>query len=198
MIPWGTMIPTACGILAGGASRRMGRNKALLPFRGKPLIRRQIDLLAPLFPEILISANDPAPYSPFGLRVVPDLFAEPCSLSGIHALLKAATAPRLFIIACDLPFLNPALIRKLLEVPGDFDVIVPESDEGLEPLHAIYSRTCIPAIERAAADSHWKVSGFYTGLWVDVLPISDGDWKVEGRSPFTNANTPDDWKQTEP
>ena len=198
MIPWGTMIPTACGILAGGASRRMGRNKALLPFRGKPLIRRQIDLLAPLFPEILISANDPAPYSPLGLRVVPDLFAEPCSLSGIHALLKAATAPRVFVVACDLPFLSPSLIRKLLQVPGDFDVIVPESDEGLEPLHAIYSRTCIPAIEKAAGDSNWKVSGFYTGLWIDTVTVSDGEWLVEGRSPFTNANTPEDWSQTEP
>lgn len=192
------MIPTACGILAGGASRRMGRNKALLPFRGKPLIRHQLDLLAPLFSEILISANEPAPYAPFGLRVVPDLFAEPCSLSGIHALLKAATAPRVFVVACDLPFLNPALIRKLLEVPGDFDVVVPESDEGLEPLHAIYSRTCLPAIEKSAADSQWKVSAFYPGLWVDTVPIVDGDWLVEGRSPFTNANTPDDWRRTEP
>jgi len=192
------MIPTACGILAGGASRRMGRNKALLPFRGKPLIRRQIDLLAPLFEEILISANDPSAYSPFGLRIVPDLFAEPCSLSGIHALLKAATAPRIFVVACDLPFLNPALIRKLLEVPGDFDVIVPESDQGLEPLHAVYSRSCITGIEKAAADGHWKVSGLYTGLWVDILPVQDDEWLVEGRSPFTNANTPDDWKQTEP
>ncbi|HLY73728.1 MAG TPA: molybdenum cofactor guanylyltransferase [Planctomycetota bacterium] len=191
------MIPTACGILAGGASRRMGRNKALLPFRGKPLLRHQLDLLSPLFSEILLSANDPAPFSAFGLRVVPDLFAEPCSLSGIHALLKAVTAPRLFVVACDLPFLNPALIRKLLEVPGGFDVIVPKSDQGLEPLHAIYARTCIPAIERAAADGNWKISRFFPGLWVDTVPIRDDDWLVEGRSPFLNANTPEDWRRAE-
>ncbi|HVR84311.1 MAG TPA: molybdenum cofactor guanylyltransferase, partial [Planctomycetota bacterium] len=194
MIPWEIMIPTACGILAGGASRRMGRNKALLPFRGKPLIRHQLDLLSPLFSEILISANDPAPFSPFGRRVVPDVFAEPCSLSGIHALLKAATAPRIFIVACDLPFLNPALLGMMLGVPGDFDVIVPLSDLGLEPLHAIYARSCIPAIEAAATESRWKVSDFYEGLWVDKLPVNDGDWLVDGRSPFLNANTPDDWK----
>ena len=193
------MIPTACGILAGGASRRMGgRNKALLPFRGKPLLRHQLDLLAPLFSEILISANTADPYSPFGRRVVPDLFAEPCSLSGIHALLKASTAPRVFVVACDLPFLNPALIRKLLSIPGDFDVIVPESNEGLEPLHAIYSRTCIPAIEKSAAERGWKVSGFYDGLWVDTVPVDDAEWLVDGRSPFLNANTPEDWKLTEP
>lgn len=192
------MIPTACGILAGGASRRMGRNKALLAFRGKPLIRHQLDVLSPLFSEILISANDPAPYSPFGLRVVPDLFAEPCSLSGIHALLKAATAPRVFVVACDLPFLHPGLIRKLLAIPGDFDVVVPEANDGLEPLHAIYSRSCLPSIEKAAADAHWKVSGFYAGLWVDKVPVDAAEWLVEGRSPFTNANTPEDWTRTEP
>ncbi|MBV8880559.1 MAG: molybdenum cofactor guanylyltransferase [Planctomycetaceae bacterium] len=192
------MIPTACGILAGGASRRMGRNKALLPFRGKPLLRHQLDLLTPLFPEILLSANDPAPYSPFGLRIVPDLFAERCSLSGIHALLKAATAPRVFVVACDLPFLNPDLIRKLLELPGDVDVVVPKSDEGLEPLHAIYARTCLPSIERCAAAGEWKITRFYEGLRVYVLPVAPGDWRREGRSPFLNANTPDEWDRTAP
>ncbi|HLY08042.1 MAG TPA: molybdenum cofactor guanylyltransferase [Planctomycetota bacterium] len=192
------MIPTACGILAGGASRRMGRNKALLPFRGAPLIRHQIDILSPLFSEILISANDASPYLPFKRRVVPDLLVEPCSLSGVHALLKAATAPRVFVVACDLPFLNPTLIRKLLDVPGDFDVIVPDTADGLEPLHALYGRSCLPAIEAAAADGHWKISGFYAGLWVDTVDVDVRDWLVEGRSPFTNANTPDEWSQTEP
>jgi len=192
------MIPTACGILAGGASRRMGRNKALLPFRGKPLIRHQLDLLSPMFSEILISANDPAAYAAFPLRVVPDVFAEPCSLSGIHALLKAATAPRVFVVACDLPFLHPGLIRKMLYVTGEFDVIVPETADGLEPLHAIYSRACVPAIESAAADARWKVSAFYPGVWVDRLEVDVNDWRVEGRSPFTNANTPDEWTRAEP
>lgn len=192
------MIPTACGILAGGASSRMGRNKALLPFRGRPLLRHQLDTLKPLFSEILISANDPEPYKPFGLRVVPDQFAERSSLAGVHALLKAATAPRIFVIACDLPFLNSDLIRKLIGNPGDFDVIIPESDNGLEPLHAVYSRNCVPAIEREAADGHWKMTGFHDGLWIDTVPISESDWMVEGRSPFTNANTPDDWRGTAP
>jgi molybdopterin-guanine dinucleotide biosynthesis protein A len=192
------MIPTACGILAGGASTRMRRNKALLPFRGKPLIQHQLDLLQPLFSEILISANNPAPYAPFGVRVVPDIFAEPCSLSGIHALLEAVTAPRLFVVACDMPFLNPDLIQRMLEVPGDFDVIVPETEEGLEPLHAIYSRSCLPAIERSAKARRWKISDFYEGLWVDQMAVRTAVWLVEGRSPFLNANTPDQWHETAP
>jgi len=176
----------------------MRRNKSLLPFRGKPMIRHQLDLLQPLFSEILISANNPAPYADLGIRVVPDIFAEPCSLSGIHALLEAVTAPRLFVVACDMPFLNPDLIQRMLEVPGDFDVIVPESEEGLEPLHAIYSRSCLPAIELAAKARRWKISDFYEGLWVDQMAVRTGVWLVEGRSPFLNANTPDQWHETEP
>jgi molybdopterin-guanine dinucleotide biosynthesis protein A len=176
----------------------MGRNKALLPFRGKAMIRHQLDLLQPLFSEILISANDPGPFAPFGRRVVHDLFAEPCSLSGIHALLDAVTAPRIFIVACDLPFLNPELIRSMLEIPGDFDVIVPQSEDGLEPLHGIYSRTCLPAIELAAKERRWKISDFYQGLWVDTLEVPVSKWRVEGRSPFLNANTPEEWRETAP
>src|SRR5215831_12450815 len=97
-----------CGILAGGSSSRMGRNKALMEFRGKPLIQRQIELLSPYFKEVIVGANDPEPYAPFNLRVVPDLLHERCALTGIHALLKGAGRPRVFVVACDMPFLNPA------------------------------------------------------------------------------------------
>jgi molybdopterin-guanine dinucleotide biosynthesis protein A len=115
-----TSFPMAtAGILAGGASARMGRNKALMDFRGRPLIQRQIDLLSPMFEEILIGANDPAPYARFGLRVVPDLLSERCALTGIHALLKAAARPRVFVVACDMPFLHPALIAHLGATPGE-------------------------------------------------------------------------------
>lgn len=189
---------TTCGILAGGSSSRMGRNKALLEFRGAPLIHRQMDLLSPLFEELIIGANDPAPYARFGIRVVPDLLSERSALTGLHALLKAAGRPRVFVIACDMPFPNPALIESLLEVPGNADIVVPESDRGLEPLHAVYARTCIPAIETAAQRGAWKVSEFFPTVRVEVRRIRDADWLVEGHSPFLNANTPEEWGQAGP
>ena len=176
----------------------MGENKALLAFRGQPLLRRQIDLLAPLFEEILIGASDSAPYASFKIPVVPDLLNERCALTGIHAFLKAAQRPRVFAVACDLPFLNPSLIQKLLETPGHPDAVVPESDRGLEPLHAVYSRSCLPAIEDAARRGVWKVSGFYPGLQVERPRIRDADWLVDGRSPFLNVNTPEDWRSAAP
>jgi len=182
-----------CGILAGGASARMGRNKALLEFRGKPLIRHQIDVLAPLFEEVIVGANDPEPYLPFNVRVVPDLLSERCALTGIHALLTGAVRPRVFVVACDMPFLNPALIEQLFAI-AEADVVVPESDRGLEPLHAFYGSSCVQAIEASAARGEWKVSGFYASLRVEKIRVHDADWRVDGRSPFTNANTPEEWR----
>jgi molybdopterin-guanine dinucleotide biosynthesis protein A len=177
----------------------MGRNKALLEFRGKPLIRHQIEILAPLFREVIIGANDPAPYAPFNVRVVPDLLSEPCALTGIHALLRGAVAgSRVFVVACDMPFLHPSLIEALAEIPGRPDVVVPESDRGLEPLHALYGPGCLPAIEESARKGDWKVTGFYRAVRVERVRIQDGDWLVEGRSPFLNANTPDEWRTAGP
>lgn len=186
------------GILAGGASSRMGRNKALMEFRGRPLVGRQLDVLRPLVDELLIGANDPAPYAPFGVRVVPDLLPERCSLTGIHALLHAATHDRVFVAACDLPFLSDRLIATLLARAGQVDVVVPESDRGLEPLHAVYRKSCLPAIEEAARRGAWKVTDFYARVRVERVRMRDADWSVDGRSPFLNANTPDEWRSAGP
>ena len=175
----------------------MGQNKALLEFRGKPLIQHQIEVLSPLFQEVLVGANDPAPYEPFQVRVVPDVLAERCALTGLHALLKAVAPGRIFIVACDMPFLNPALIEKLLS-SQEADVVVPESERGLEPLHAIYGPWCTRVIEESAARGAWKVTDFYRTVRVKRVRIHEAEWNVEGKSPFTNANTPEEWRTAGP
>lgn len=176
----------------------MGRNKALLEFRGRPLLQHQIEILAPMFEEVIVGANDPAPYAAFNVRVVPDLLSEPCALTGIHALLKAAARPRVFVVACDMPFLNPALIEKLSAVPGEPDVVIPESDRGLEPLHAFYGPRSIDAIEAAARRGAWKATDFHSSVRVVRVRIPDREWLVDGRSPFLNANTPGEWRSAAP
>lgn len=182
----------SAGILAGGASSRMGRDKALLDFRGKPLIQHQLDLLRPLFPEVLIGGGS---YE-VGARVVPDVLRERCALTGVHALIRGASTSRVFIVGCDMPFLNPALIRDLIERPGD--VVIPVTARGPEPLHAVYSKACLPAIEAAAAAGDWKTTGFHKDVRVVRVSVDEAAWAVEGRSPFTNANTPDDWRAAAP
>ena len=183
----------SAGILAGGRSSRMGSNKALLPFRGRPLIRHQIDVLAPLTDDLMIGANEAPAYAGFGFRVVPDVLREPCVLTGIHALLAAARHPLLFVTACDLPFLNRDLILHLSGRTEGADAVLPLTARGLEPLHAIYAKSCLPAIERAAANGVWKATGFLRDLRVIEVPLRDEDWAVDGHSPLFNANTPDDW-----
>jgi molybdopterin-guanine dinucleotide biosynthesis protein A len=176
----------------------MGRNKALLPFRGKPLLERQLDLLRPLFERVLVAAADPAPYRAFGIEVVPDLLSERCALTGVHAVLSAASTEHAFVVACDLPFLNPRLIESLLARRAGNDVVVPESNEKREPLHAVYSRACLPAIEDSARRGVWKVDGFFAAVRASVVPLRVDEWRVEGRSPFFNANTPAEWDSAQP
>jgi molybdopterin-guanine dinucleotide biosynthesis protein A len=188
----------AAGILAGGASSRMGTDKAFLPFRGEPLVARLARLLAPLVGDVVVAGGDPARFAPLGLRVVPDLLPERCTLAGLHALLSGTTADHVFAVACDLPFLNADLVRFLLDRRAGADAVIPESDRGLEPLHAVYARSCLPAIEVRAREGDWKATSFHRGLRIDVVRIRDADWAVEGRSPFLNANTPEDWRAVGP
>lgn len=176
----------------------MGRNKALLDFRGKPLLLHQRDVLAPLFARVIVAAPDPAPYLPLGLEVVPDLLPERCALTAIHAVLSASRSDLAFVVACDLPFLNLDLIRHLLDRAAGADAVVPESDGRLEPLHAVYSRACLPAIEDGARRGEWKADAFLPRVRAVRLPVRPDDWKVEGRSPFFNANTPADWDRAAP
>lgn len=191
-------LPMTCGIVAGGASSRMGRNKALLPFRGRHLLGHQMEIVRPLFERVIVGANEPSPYLRFGAEVVPDLLDLRCALTAIHAILRASRTEHAFVVACDLPFLNPGLMAALAARRLGRDAVVPESDTGLEPLHAIYSRSCLPAIEEAARRGRWKVSDFYAGVRMERWRVRDGEWLVEGRSPFTNVNTPSEWRTTAP
>jgi molybdopterin-guanine dinucleotide biosynthesis protein A len=180
------------GILAGGAGSRMGANKALLSFRGQPLLARQLEVLRPLFARVIVGSNDPSPYGPFGVEVVPDVLSERCALTGIHALVSAARTDGVFVVACDLPYLNPRLIEDLLGRAAGADAVVPESDAGPEPLHAYYSRRCLPAMEESAARGEWKATAFLDRVRAVRPRVRDADWAVEGRSPFLNVNTPEE------
>lgn len=186
------------GILAGGASSRMGTNKALLEFGGRTLIGRQLDLLRPLFERVVVGANDAMPYAAFGVEVVPDVFAERCALTGIHALIAASRTDHILVVACDLPFLSEGLIEDLLVRRKGFDVVLPIGSRGPEPLHAVYSRDCLPAIEACARDGRWKATAFHARVRLLEVPVREEDWAVDGRSPFLNVNTPDDLRSARP
>ena len=142
--------------MAGGRSRRMGRDKAWLEIDGLPLVQRVVHRLASLAGEVLFSAREPGPYAalcarlPLPAAVVLDRYPDAGPLAGLEAGLAAAAHELVFAVATDMPFVNPALVSHLLDLSEGYDAVVPLTPHGdtlePEPLHAVYRRTCLPAI----------------------------------------------------
>lgn len=135
------MISQVAGvILAGGKSSRFGSNKALALHQGATLIQTITRRLAGLFPETLLITNTPEDYGFLGWPMAADQYQNCGPLAGIHAALRTISQPRAFVCGCDMPLLNPELIRFLCELDGDHEVVLPWLPEGPEPLYAVYSK----------------------------------------------------------
>ncbi len=188
----GCVIPDcALGILAGGrASRLGGAEKGLLDAGGRTLLARVLDRLASSFGEVLLSANRPGAYAAFGLPAFPDRLDVRSPVAGLHALLGAMKSPRLFLVAVDLPGASARLAERLARESAD--VVLPVSERGDEPLHAVYSRACGPAIERAVAAGRAGLREFHDGLHVIRVPAPGPEWRDGPFDPYFNVNTPGD------
>ncbi len=182
-------------ILAGGASSRMGRNKALLEVDGTPMITRTYRTLAGLFHEVVIVTNSPLDYDFIPCRKVPDIYPGFGSIAGLHSALTHSSTAHTFVTACDLPFLEPAIIRHLCDMRiGDYDTVVPLSKGGLEPLHAVYASACKDVFENAILQGERKI--------IDVLgrmnirqATAEEVQSVGGRTTsFFNVNTPEEYE----
>jgi len=198
-------------IQAGGASTRMGEDKALKPFLGRPLIQRVIERLQPVSDEIIVTTNHPEDYSFLGastllsgamrrLRLIPDLIPGRGALGGLYTALSSATCSLVAVVACDMPFVSSLLLETAgrLMVEEDADVVIPESAEGLEPLHAVYRRrTCVPAIESAITADKWKVISWFPDVKVRVLKAEEVKLLDPSGLCFWNLNTPEEFSQAE-
>ncbi|MEW6719932.1 MAG: formate dehydrogenase accessory sulfurtransferase FdhD [Thermodesulfobacteriota bacterium] len=180
-------------ILAGGASRRMGSNKALLPYQGGRFIESAHRRLSEVFEETLVVTNTPDLYEFLGCRRVPDLLTGMGVLSGIHSALCNSDTPRVFVTACDMPHLNPELIRRLASLSEGWDVLLPEGENGVEPLHAVFHKTCIPFIEDALRAGERRVVSFFDKVRVRVVGREEvARFDPDFRS-FRNINTPEEY-----
>lgn len=179
-------------ILAGGKSTRMGRDKSLIELGGVPMIKRVHDLLAPLFPEVIVVTNSPELYDFLPCRKVSDRYPGAGSIAGVHAGLLEASHDRIFVAACDMPRLSPPLIREICRLSEGFDAAIPYSDSGFEPLHAVYSRSSAPLFDDALRKGELRIYDLYPRMnhriirWDEIAPI-DG-----ARESFRNVNTPAD------
>jgi FdhD protein len=180
-------------ILAGGGSTRMKSNKALLPFSGELFIERIYRQLAALFPEVIVVTNTPDLYQFLPCRTVSDKFPGMGSLAGIHAGLNQSRTPYIFVVACDMPYLNESLIRRLIANIHGQDVVMPESDGGLEPLHAVYGKGCLPAMEEALSRGNSRIVECLDRQKVTVVKKDEIAAIDPGFSSFRNINTPEEY-----
>ena len=179
-------------VLAGGASRRFGRDKAHAMVGGKPLVSYVVETLQILFEDVLIVTDQPLRYENFDVTVVSDVVRGAGCLGGLLTALVHAKAQRCFVVACDMPFLNGALVRKMLGRCEGYDVVVPDVGGELQPLHAFYSRRCIGPIEEGLAEGKARILDLYPK--VATLCLQAGVWEEvdpENRS-FVNIGTPED------
>jgi molybdopterin-guanine dinucleotide biosynthesis protein A len=187
-------------IQAGGQSRRMGRDKALMPFLGRPLIQRVVDRLAPIADEILVTTNSPEDFRFLDLPLFPDLKPGRGALGGLYTALSSATCDAVAVVACDMPFASVSLIEAAnrLLIQEGADVIIPDSGDGLEPLHAVYRRaTCLPAIESAIDADKWRLISWFPQVKVRILQPDEIKVHDPTGLAFWNLNTPEEFAEAE-
>lgn len=176
-------------VLSGGKNTRMGANKAFLAVDGERMIDRAVRILREVCGEIVIVTNEPLDYLDLEATVVTDIFKGKGPLAGIHAGLFHASVPQAFVCACDMPYLSAPFIRHLLSLAREYDIVVPARGGRPEPLHAVYSRTCLPVIRRLLERDERKVTGFYKGFRVRTVEEAETEPFFAGRDPFHNVNT---------
>jgi len=170
----------------------MGKNKAFLEVRGQRIIDRTKDLFCNLFDEVILVTNSPLEYVDLQLRTVGDLYVGKGSLGGIFSGLFHASHPQAFVAACDMPFLNEGLIRYLMSLAPGYDLVIPQTGDGLQPLHAVYSQKCLPFAEELLRQNDLKIIDFFPKVKKkivspeEILPL---DPKFAS---FMNVNTPED------
>ncbi len=187
-------------IQAGGMSSRMGEDKALKTFLGKPLIQRVIERMIPIADEIIVTTNRPAEYTFLNYRLIPDLKPGRGALGGLYTAIASATHPLVAVVACDMPFASQMFFegaRKLM-VKEEADIVIAKTDEGYEPLHALYRReTCLPAIESAIEADQWKVIAWFPQVKVRILTPEEIKTLDPSGLCFWNLNTPEEFAEAE-
>jgi len=179
-------------VQAGGQSRRMGVDKSFVLFAGRPLIETVLKIVQGLGDELILITNKPDKYAHLGLPMYPDVYPNHGSLGGIYTAVYHATHPHTLVVACDMPWLNRDLLRYMISLKDTADVIVPRWQKFPEPLHAIYSKACLPPIQANLEAKRLKIIRFYPQVTVRyVEPKEITRFDPDGRS-FANINTPDD------
>lgn len=183
-------------VLAGGLSRRLGRDKAVEHIDGRPLINRVLDNLSQIADELVVVVNTPrrARELPLPASVIPavDIYPNAGSLGGIFTGLSASSNEWGIVVACDMPFLNLDLLACLLSFRAAHDVVVPVINHRPEPTHAVYSKVCLPAIETRLKVKDLKIAKFFDDVRTKYVSQRYVEKIDPGSLSFFNVNTEED------
>jgi len=180
-------------LLAGGRSRRMGRDKASLDTRSETLIQRIINRLSPVVDEIVIAGGSGA-LAQAGVTVVADEYPDAGPLAGMHAGLRHASCSHAWVVACDLPDIEPALGPLLLRESGGVEAVVPRPGGTVQGLCAIYAVSLLPLIERFLTSGERRVSRLIEACRVRYIEDSQLRLADPDLQSFRNLNTPADYE----
>ncbi len=175
----------------------MGRDKALLELRGRPMVLYVADSVARAAQSVTLVGSRER-YAPLGFPVMEDLIPGQGPLSGIHAALKESRTPLNLIVGCDLPFLDSAFLEHLLTVAASSNagVTLPETpDSGVAALCLVYRRDALPAVEQALQDGELKLSRVHERLRVRRLGPPDWERFNTHGLLFQNVNTPEEYEE---
>jgi len=184
-------------IQAGGRSSRMGQNKALMELSGKPVIERTLERIITLGSQAFVVTDDLQAYAFLAnAKPILDMFPGRGPLGGIVTAFESVAAPYVLICACDMPFASPDLFQAELDflAQEDHDVVIPQVNQRLEPLHAVYRRaSCLPPARRILEQGRGKIIDWFPGVKVKILEESFIHRFDPSGQAFFNINTPEDY-----
>jgi molybdopterin-guanine dinucleotide biosynthesis protein A len=181
-------------LLAGGKSRRMGEDKRYLVMGGETLLERGLGVLRSVFQEVLVVIAQDSPPVGVDAKVVRDLVPECGSLGGLYTGLMQATTPYIFVVACDMPFLDQAVIAQFTSRRATADIVMAKLAARLHPMHALYGKRCLPVLEQMIQARQLKIQELVSYASLRVQYVTEMDLSSidpSGRS-FQNVNTPAD------
>lgn len=170
----------------------MGQNKAFIKIEGVPIIHRISGLFKELFQEVIIVTNEKELFENLDLKIYTDIHPNKGALGGLYTGIYFSKFNYSFCVACDMPFINKSLVQYLAKNIDGEEVIVPRTKDGLQPLHALYSKSCLHPIKRVIDQGKYKIIDFYRLVKVRIVEEDEFISLDPSKGSFINVNTPDE------
>jgi len=180
-------------ILAGGRSSRMGRDKALLEYRGKTFIEILVDKLNAVFEDVFIISDRKRAFEFAGVRIFEDIYKNRGPMGGIHSALKNAPTDRVFVVPCDMPLLNMEIAKEICARITKKALVV-RSGEALFPACGFYDRTALGDIETALNSGDFSLHGLFVKEGFESVDIEEFCLSPESAG-LMNINSVEDYEK---